>query len=63
MKHRKRNNEKDELNQKEYTRKSRNLFDIGHASTSEMIKNDKDRAFLKLQQESRTGSIGSVDKK
>ena len=28
-----------------------------------MINNDEDRAFLKLQQQSRTGSIGPVDKK
>ena len=28
-----------------------------------MMNNDEDRAFLKLQQQSRTGSIGPVDKK
>ena len=63
MKHRKRNNSTDQMNQKEYTEKLSNLFDISHANSEQLIKNDEDRQFLKLQRESRTGSIGSVDKK
>ena len=63
MKHRSRNNTKDQQNQQEYTDKLNNLFDISHANSNELIKNDEDRQFLKLQQESRTGCIGSVDTK
>lgn len=61
IKHRSRNNDKDQENQKEYSDKLDNLFDISHANSNELIKNEEDRKFLKLQQESRTGCIGSVD--
>ena len=37
------------------------LFDISHANSFELIKNDEDRKFLKLKQESRTGRIGPVN--
>ena len=39
------------------------LFDISHANSEQLIKTDEDRQFLKLQQQSRTGSIGPVDNK
>ena len=51
------------MNQKEYTNKLSQLFDISHANSEQLIKTDEDRQFLKLQQQSRMGSIGSVDKK
>lgn len=63
MKNRKRNNDKDQQNQKEYSMKLDNLFDISDINSNELIKDDEDREFLRLQQESRTGCIGSVDNK
>ena len=50
MKHRKRNNSTDQMNQKEYTNKFSQLFDISHANSEQLIKTDEDRQFLKLQQ-------------
>lgn len=63
MKSRKRSNEKDKANQKSYCDKLDRLFDISHANSNELIRNEEDRQFLRLQQESRTGTIGAVDKK
>jgi hypothetical protein len=63
MKHRSRSNEKDQFNQKQYCEKLDHLFDISHANAEQLITNEEDRQFLKLQRESRTGCIGSVDKK
>ena len=40
-----------------------NLFDISHRDVMTLIKNEEDRKFLKIQQETRQGSIGGVDKK
>ena len=53
MKHRKRNNSTDQMNQKEYTNKLSQLFDISHANSEQLIKTDEDRQFLKLQQQSK----------
>jgi hypothetical protein len=61
LKNRKRNSERDQLNQKDYTKKLDTLFDISHSDSEKLIKNQEDLQFLKLQQESRTGSIGPVD--
>jgi hypothetical protein len=63
VKHRSRNNTKDQQNQKEYGEKLDILFDISHANSNELITNEEDRQFLKLQQESRAGCLGSVDRK
>lgn len=63
MKHRKRSNENDKVKQGMYTTRLQQLFDISPANANEMISNDEDRVFLRLQQQSRTGSIGPVDKK
>lgn len=63
MSSRARSNEKDKQNQKQYTEKLDNLFDISHANAAQLISNEEDRLFLKLQQESRTGCIGPVDRK
>ena len=62
-KNRKRNKETDQLNQKNYTEKLEKLFDISHADSDKLIRNQEDLQFLKLQQESRTGSIGPLDVK
>ena len=61
LKNRKRNSERDQLNQKDYTKKLDTLFDISLSDSEKLIKNQEDLQFLKLQQESRTGSIGPVD--
>ena len=58
-----RNNQKDQENQKSFMERLSKLFDISHANAQQLIKNVEDKQFLKLQQESRSGSIGSVDKK
>lgn len=63
MSSRARSTEKDKFNQNQYTEKLNRLFDISHANADDIIVNDEDRKFLKLQQESRCGSIGTVDKK
>ena len=63
MKNRSRNNEKDQINQKNYSEKLDQLFDISHANAEKLIKNDEDRQFLKMQQDSRKGCIGSFDRK
>lgn len=63
VKHRSRNNAKDQQNQKDYRDKLDSLFDISHANSDELIKNNEDREFLKLQRKSRTGCIGSADNK
>ncbi|CAH0562945.1 unnamed protein product [Brassicogethes aeneus] len=63
MKHKTRNNPTDQKNQQKFIDKLEKLFDISHANSQQLIKNEGDRQFLKLQQESRTGSIGPVDKK
>ena len=62
-KHRNRSNQKDKMNQSLYSRKLEKLFDISHANAASIIRNEEDRQFLKLQQTSRAGSIGSVDTK
>ena len=49
MKHRSRSNEKDLFNQKQYSEKLDNLFDISHANAEQLINNEEDRQFLKLQ--------------
>jgi hypothetical protein len=48
---------------KEYGEKLDILFDISHANSNELITNEEDRQFMKLQQESRAGCLGSVDRK
>lgn len=63
MKHMKRSNVTDQKKQKEYSEELERLFDISHANSDQLIKNEEDKKFLKLQQESRTGVIGSVDRK
>jgi len=63
MSSRARGNDKDKLNQNQYTEKLDTLFDISHANADKLIANEEDRQFLKLQKESRTGCIGPVDKK
>ena len=63
VKHRSRSNDKVKQNRKEYSLKLDNLFDISHCNSNELIKNDEDREFLRLQQESRTGCLGSADNK
>ena len=63
MSSRARSNEKDKANQKRYTQKLSNLSDISHANANQLIKNEEVKLFLKLQQQSRMGCIGSVDKK
>ena len=62
MKHRSRNNAKDQQNQKEYGDKLDTLFVISHNNRFELIKNDEDCKFTKLQQESITNWIGPVGK-
>ncbi|KAK0066099.1 hypothetical protein Bpfe_004220 [Biomphalaria pfeifferi] len=63
VKNRKRNSDSDGLKQKQYSIKLDQLLDISHSSAAQMIKNEEDRQFLKLQQQSRAGCIGTVDKK
>jgi hypothetical protein len=63
LKNRSRSNAKDLDNQRQYSNKLDELLDISHADSYELIKNDEDREFLRLQQESRTGCIGSADEK
>ena len=63
MKHYKISEQKDKLNQAKYTEMLDKLFDISHANSFQMIKNEEDRQFLLLQQESNTGSIAGVDQK
>lgn len=62
MKHRSRSNQSDLHKQKQFTEKLEQLFDISHANAKAIITNEEDRTFLQLQQESRTGSIGPIDK-
>lgn len=62
MKHRSRSNDRDLVNQKSYSDKLDGIFDISHANAEQLITNEEDRQFLRLQRESRTGCIGSVDK-
>ncbi|KAK0040914.1 WD repeat-containing protein 46 [Biomphalaria pfeifferi] len=63
VKNRKRNSDSDGLKQKQYSIKLDQLLDISHSSAAQMINNEEDRQFLKLQQQSRAGCIGTVDKK
>ena len=63
MKNEARGNEKDLENQENFSRMLDNLFDVSHAASDQLIRIDEDREFLKLQQQSRSGVIGSVDKK
>lgn len=63
MKHRSRRNQSDQHKQKQFTEKLQQLFDASHANAKSILTNEEDRTFLQLQQESRTGSIGPVDKK
>jgi len=63
MKNAARGNEKDLENQEKFSRKLDNLFDISHAASDQLIHIEEDKEFLKLQQQSRIGVIGSVDKK
>lgn len=62
MKHRSRSNQADLLSQRRYTKKLDKLFDISSVAADKLIKNEKNRLFVKLQYESRTGSIEPVDK-
>jgi hypothetical protein len=39
------------------------LFDISHANSESLIKNEEDKQFLQLQQDFLTGSFGAVDRK
>lgn len=63
MRNQARGNAKDLQNQKEYSEKLDKLFDISHAASDQLLHIEEDKQFLKLQQESRSGVIGSVDKK
>lgn len=63
MRNRKRNNAKDQENQRMYSENLDMLFDISHANSEQLIKNEEDRQFLRLQRESRKGCIGSLDRK
>ncbi|KAK0063979.1 hypothetical protein Bpfe_006664 [Biomphalaria pfeifferi] len=63
VKNRKRNSDSDGLKQKQYSIKLDQLLDISHSSAAQMINNEEGRQFLKLQQQSRAGCIGTVDKK
>ena len=45
FKNRKRNSERDQLNQKDYTKKLNTLFDISHADSEKFIKNQEDLQF------------------
>jgi len=63
MKNDARGNEKDLENQENFSRKLDNLFDVSHAASDQLIHIEEDKEFLKLQQQSRIGVIGSVDKK
>lgn len=63
MKNEVRGNKKDLENQANFIKKLDNLFDINHAASDKLIRLDEDIEFLKLQQQSRSGLIGSVDKK
>jgi len=63
MKNRSRSNEHDLINQKKYNDKLDLLFDVSPTNADQIIKNEEDRQFLRLQKESRTGCIGPVDNK
>jgi hypothetical protein len=63
MKNQCRGNKKDLDYQTQYEQKLDSLFDISHAASDQLIRIEEDKQFLKLQQESRSGAIGSVDKK
>jgi hypothetical protein len=39
------------------------LFDISHAASEQLMDITEDKQFLELQRESRSGVIGSLDKK
>lgn len=58
-----RSNHKDCINQNKYRDKLEKLFDISHAQSDILITNEVDRTFLKLQQTTREGYIGPIDKK
>lgn len=47
----------------QYIKKLDDLFDISHANSVKVIKNEEDLQFLKQQQQSRSGCIGAVDRK
>lgn len=63
MRNRKMNNRKDQENQRMYSKTLCMLFDIRHANLEQLIKNEEDCQFLRLQRESRKGSVGSLDRK
>jgi len=63
IKNKARGNEKDLENQENFSRMIDNLFDISHAASDQLICIEEDKEFLKLQQQSRSGVTGSVDKK
>jgi hypothetical protein len=63
MKSQCRGNKKDLDYQTQYEQKLNSLFDISHAVSDQLSRIEEDEQFLKLQQESRSGAIGSVDKK
>ena len=63
MKNFRRSTDKDKQNQKEYTDKLEKMFDISHANSDKIIRNEEDKQFLMLQRSSRTGVIGPADKK
>jgi hypothetical protein len=63
MKHRTRGNHSDQQKQKQYSDKLDKLFDISHTNSEKLVTNKEDSKFLQLQQESRIGCIGTVDKK
>ena len=63
MKHHTQSNPADEEQQRNYSKKLVKLFDISVANADKLIKKNKDREFLRLQQQTRTGCIESVDKK
>jgi len=62
MSSRARSNQKDQENQKQYTEKLDKLFDISNAKADQLITNEEDRQFLKLQRESRAGCLGPIDR-
>ena len=63
VKARTRSNDKDKKNQILYSENLDMLFDISHANSDKLITIEEDKQFLKLQQETRSGSLGPVDKK
>jgi hypothetical protein len=61
MKNYKRSNSSDQKKQQDFTIKLDRLFDISHAESQKLIKNDEDWQFLQLQRSNRTGTISGVD--